>query len=184
MKTCHYLYLGSDSDWFKQTSHMAQLIRSATQIRDVISHQYGISVFHPHTAFCRETSGDTAKCQLSLCMRPPLQQNIPSEQTILCNNIVEKLFTCYTNKKWANWHLPADILATHCHSCTQVRYPSCTTHEGMDEDETARKKPLRFSLCKVNVRRQHCWACNSAWDCNSEAPRFKSCPDCSWICSW
>ena len=51
MMTCHYPELGSDSDWFKQTSYMAQPIRSATQIGEVIRHQYGISAFHPQTAF-------------------------------------------------------------------------------------------------------------------------------------
>ena len=75
MMTCHHPDLGSDSNnyCFKQTSYTAQPIRSATQIRKVISHQYGISAFHPNTAFCRETSGNIAKFQLSSCMRPPLQ---------------------------------------------------------------------------------------------------------------
>ena len=73
MMTCHYPDLGSDSNWFKQTSYTAQPIKSATHVRKVISQQYGISAFHPNTAFCRETSGDIAKCQLSSCMRPPLQ---------------------------------------------------------------------------------------------------------------
>ena len=73
LTTCHYPDLGSASDWFRQTPYMAQPIRSATQTREVISHQYGSSVLDPHTAFCGETSGDIAKCQLSSCMRPPLQ---------------------------------------------------------------------------------------------------------------
>lgn len=54
MMTCYHPDLGSDSNCFKQTSYTAQPIRSATQIRKVISHQYGISAFHPNTAFCRE----------------------------------------------------------------------------------------------------------------------------------
>ena len=43
LMTCHYLDLGSTSDWLKQISHMALPVRSTTQISVVERHQYWIS---------------------------------------------------------------------------------------------------------------------------------------------
>ena len=41
---CHYPDLGSASDWLKQISQAAWLIRSSTQLWVVTHHQYAISV--------------------------------------------------------------------------------------------------------------------------------------------
>ena len=61
---CRYLDQGSASDRLKQISHVARLIRSTTQIWEVILHQYGISVVNSQTSFCGETSGGILNCQL------------------------------------------------------------------------------------------------------------------------
>ena len=62
--TCHYLNLGSASDWLKQISLAARPIISATHIWLVARHQYGISAFGPQTSFHGETSGVDGKGQL------------------------------------------------------------------------------------------------------------------------
>ena len=62
--TCHYLNLGSASDWLKQISLAARPIISTTHIWLVARHQYGISAFGPQTSFHGETSGVDGKGQL------------------------------------------------------------------------------------------------------------------------
>ena len=62
--TCHYLNLGSASDWLKQISLAARPIISTTHIWLVARHQYGISAFGPQTSFHGETSGVDGKWQL------------------------------------------------------------------------------------------------------------------------
>ena len=63
-ETCHYLDVGSDSDWSNREGNVLQPIISTTQI----CHQYGISVMFvivSQTSFSRgETSGDVPKCQV------------------------------------------------------------------------------------------------------------------------
>ena len=61
---CHYLDLGSASDWSCNKGNLLQPIRSTSQIWEVTGHQYGISVLIPQTSFHCETGGDEAKCQL------------------------------------------------------------------------------------------------------------------------
>ena len=56
--------LGSVSDWLNQISHMAQPIRSTTQILVVRGRQYGISALISQTSFLRETSGGVGEFQL------------------------------------------------------------------------------------------------------------------------
>ena len=53
-------YLGSDFDWLKQISLMAQTSRSITQIW-VMTHHYGISAL-AQISFHRETRGGVTKC--------------------------------------------------------------------------------------------------------------------------
>ena len=62
--TCHYPDLSSASDWLRQISHAAQLMRSTTQIWVVMRHQYGISALVSQTSFGGKTSGGVAKCRL------------------------------------------------------------------------------------------------------------------------
>ena len=62
--TCHYLNLGSASDWLKQISLAVRPIISTTHIWLVARHQYGISAFGPQTSFHGETSGVDGKGQL------------------------------------------------------------------------------------------------------------------------
>ena len=62
--TPHYPDLGSVSDWLNPISHLAQPIRSTTQIGVVTRHQYGISALVSQTSFGGETSGSVAKCRL------------------------------------------------------------------------------------------------------------------------
>ena len=50
--------------WLNQISHAARPIRSATQIRVLTRHQYGISALVSQTSFGGETSGSVAKGQL------------------------------------------------------------------------------------------------------------------------
>ena len=61
---CHYLDLGSASDWSCRVGNLIQPIRSTTQIWVVMCHQYGISVLVSQTSFGGETSGGVTKCQL------------------------------------------------------------------------------------------------------------------------
>ena len=61
---CHYLDLGSASDWSCNKGNLLQPIRSTSQIWEVTGHWYGISVLIPQTSFYCETSGDEATCQL------------------------------------------------------------------------------------------------------------------------
>ena len=61
---CHYLDLGSASDWSFKKGNLLQPIRSTSQIWEVTAHRYGISVLIPQTPFYCETSGDEATCQL------------------------------------------------------------------------------------------------------------------------
>ena len=68
----HYPDLGSASDWLNQISHMAQQIRSTTQIWVVTRHQYGISALVSHTSFHGDTSGSVTKCWLfsqTMCVK-------------------------------------------------------------------------------------------------------------------
>ena len=62
--THHYSDLGSASDWFNQISHVAQPIRSNTQIWLVTHHQYGNSALVSQMSFGGETIGSFAKCWL------------------------------------------------------------------------------------------------------------------------
>ena len=62
--TCHYLGLGSASDWLKQISRAARPIRITTQIWVVTRHQYEISVLLTQKLFRWKTSGAVAKCRL------------------------------------------------------------------------------------------------------------------------
>ena len=67
LKARHYPDLGGAFDWLQQIFHVAQPIRSTTQIWEVTRHQYGISVLVSQTSFRGETSGDSgsvAKCRL------------------------------------------------------------------------------------------------------------------------
>ena len=73
--TCHFPDLGSASDWLNQISHMAQPIRSSTQIRVVTRHQYGISALVSQTSFGKETSSRIAKCRLFSQATPYGAQN-------------------------------------------------------------------------------------------------------------
>ena len=59
---CHYLDLGSASDWSCNKGNLLQ--PSTSQIWEMTGHHYGISVLIPQTSFHCETSGDEAKCQL------------------------------------------------------------------------------------------------------------------------
>ena len=60
----HYPDPGSASDWLKQISHLAQTVRSITQIWVVTRQQYGISMLISQTSFCRETVGGVTKYRL------------------------------------------------------------------------------------------------------------------------
>ena len=62
--TCHYLDLGSASDWSCCKGNLLQPIRSATKVWVVTCHQYGISALVSQTSFCGETRGGIMKCQL------------------------------------------------------------------------------------------------------------------------
>ena len=53
---------GCASDWLNQISHVAQPIKSTTQIWVVTCHQYGISALGSQSSFGGETSGNVAKC--------------------------------------------------------------------------------------------------------------------------
>lgn len=56
--------LGSVSDWSKQSSRLAQPVRTATHIWVVIRHQCGISALFLQTSFCGETSFGVVICRL------------------------------------------------------------------------------------------------------------------------
>ena len=56
--------LGSVSDWSKQSSRLAQAVRTATHIWVVIRHQCGISALFLQTSFCGETSFGVVICRL------------------------------------------------------------------------------------------------------------------------
>ena len=60
----HYPDLGSDSDWLKKNSLVAQPIRTTTKIWVVTRHQCGISALVAQTSFCEGLSGDLAKRRL------------------------------------------------------------------------------------------------------------------------
>ena len=57
----HYADLGSACDWLNQISHMAQPIRSTTQIWEVMRHQYGISVL-----VSQMSSGGETSCRVAI----------------------------------------------------------------------------------------------------------------------
>ena len=54
---CHYSDLRRTSDWLKQISLSARPIRSTTQIRVELHHQYEISAVVLKTSLHEETSG-------------------------------------------------------------------------------------------------------------------------------
>ena len=54
LMTCHYLHLGSASDWSCCEGNLLQPIRSTAQIWIVTRHQYGISALNPQTLFAGE----------------------------------------------------------------------------------------------------------------------------------
>ena len=58
---CHYPDPGSASDWLKQVSLTARLIRITTQIQVVTHHQYRRFVLVPETSFHRGSRGGIAK---------------------------------------------------------------------------------------------------------------------------
>ena len=58
----HWPDRGSASDWLNQISHVAQPIKSTTQIWVVTCHRYGTSALVSQTSFGGETSGNVAKC--------------------------------------------------------------------------------------------------------------------------
>ena len=60
----HYADLGTACDWLNQISHVAQPIRSTTQIWEVTCHQYGISELVSQMSFGGETSGRVAICRM------------------------------------------------------------------------------------------------------------------------
>ena len=62
--TRHYPDLGSASDWLCHVGNLIQPIRNTTQLWVVMRHQYGIFALASQMAFCRETTGGVAKCQL------------------------------------------------------------------------------------------------------------------------
>ena len=62
--TCHYLDLGSASDWSCWKGNLLQPIRSATKVWVVTCHQYGISALVSQMSFRGETSGGIMRCQL------------------------------------------------------------------------------------------------------------------------
>ena len=62
--THHDPDLDSISDWLNQISHVAQPIRSTTQIWVLMRHQCGISALVSQTSLGRETSDSIAKCRL------------------------------------------------------------------------------------------------------------------------
>ena len=62
--TRHYPDMGSASDWSCSVENLIQPIRSTTQLWVVMCHQYGIFALASQMAFCRETTGGVAKCQL------------------------------------------------------------------------------------------------------------------------
>ena len=62
--TRHYSDLGSASDWFYQISHVAQPMRSYTQVWVVTHHQYGNCALVSQMSFGGETIGSFAKCWL------------------------------------------------------------------------------------------------------------------------
>jgi len=61
---CHYIELGSNSDWECCIGNLIQPIRSTTQIWVVTRYQYEISALVSQTSFCGETSGSVTKCLL------------------------------------------------------------------------------------------------------------------------
>ena len=69
--TRHYSDLCSASDWFNQISHVAQPIRSNTQIWVVTHHQYGNSALVSQMSFGGETIGSFAKINVGCFLRLP-----------------------------------------------------------------------------------------------------------------
>ena len=61
LMTCHFLDLGSDSDWLKEFSHSAWPIRSTAQIWVVTHHQFGTSALVSQRSFRGKTSGSVAE---------------------------------------------------------------------------------------------------------------------------
>ena len=57
MATCHYLDLGSASDWLKICFNQSEALPRS-------GHLYGVSMLGPQTSFLWETSGGVAKCRL------------------------------------------------------------------------------------------------------------------------
>ena len=104
--TCHYPDLSSASDWLRQLSHAAQLMRSTTQIWVVTRHQYEISALDSQTSFRGKTSGGVAKCRLL----PPAKydhlnclQPIFFSQAMCLGRAQHVHFMSYP--KWRTWPL-------------------------------------------------------------------------------
>ena len=57
LATCHYLVLGSASDWLKICFNQSEALPRS-------GHLYGVSMLVPQTLFPWETSGGVAKCRL------------------------------------------------------------------------------------------------------------------------
>ena len=93
--TCHYLDLGSASDWSCRVGNLIQPIRSTTQIWVVMRHQYGISVLVSQTSFGGETSGRIAKCRLFPQARHKCAEFFCKFEKIHCKNLFQILVsTC------------------------------------------------------------------------------------------
>ena len=57
LATCHYVDLGSASDWLKICFNQSEALPRS-------GNQYGVSMLVPQTSFPWETSGGVAKCRL------------------------------------------------------------------------------------------------------------------------
>ena len=74
LMTCHYLDLGSASDWLKQSPLAAPPIKSTTQICVVTLHQYGISAVFPRKSF----RGKSVSCFFKLLFKEKMSENLAS----------------------------------------------------------------------------------------------------------
>ena len=84
LMTYHYPDLGSASDWLRQVSLAAWLIRSTTQIKVKTSHQERNSALVPQTSFCKENSSCIAKWLLfPQAMNIILTHNVKTTSDVL-----------------------------------------------------------------------------------------------------
>ena len=80
---------------------LLQPIRSTTQMREVIHHQYGNFFVAPWMSFCRETNSGVAKCYL-FC-----QATINTKSCVKCQNNLERWghnMIAFAPWLWLRWH--------------------------------------------------------------------------------